>query len=65
MTPPVISNRAVRRLLLASQGLADDPTKRLDPADLLDLIERLGFVQLDSIKTVERAHHHILFPVYP
>ena len=61
MTPPVISNRKVRRLLLASQGLADDPTKRLDPADLLDLIEGLGFVQLDSIKTVERAHHHILF----
>jgi hypothetical protein len=41
--------------------LADDPTRRLDPAGLLDLIERLGFVQLDSIKTVERAHHHILF----
>ena len=36
-------------MLLAFQGLADNPT------------ERLGFVQLDSIKTVERAHHHILF----
>ena len=59
--PPVISNRAARRLLLASQGLADDPTRRLDDAGLLALIERLGFVQLDSIKTVERAHHHILF----
>jgi len=57
----VISNRAARRLLLAAQGLADDPTRRLDPARLLDLIERMGFVQLDSIKTVERAHHHILF----
>jgi hypothetical protein len=48
-------------LLLASQGLADDPARRLDDAGLLELIERLGFVQLDSIKTVERAHHHILF----
>ncbi|MCH8998061.1 MAG: YcaQ family DNA glycosylase, partial [Proteobacteria bacterium] len=57
----MISNRAARRLLLASQGLADDPTRRLDDAGLLELIERLGFVQLDSIKTVERAHHHILF----
>ncbi len=61
MEPPLIANRAARRLLLASQGLADDPTRRLDPARLLDLIERMGFVQLDSIKTVERAHHHILF----
>ncbi len=61
MTPSIISNRAARRLLLASQGLADDPTRRLDDARLLDLIERMGFVQVDSIKTVERAHHHILF----
>ncbi len=52
MVLPLISNRAARRLLLASQGLADDPTRRLDPARLLDLIERMGFVQLDSIKTV-------------
>jgi hypothetical protein len=59
--PPVISNRAARRLLLASQGLSDDPTRRLDDAGLLDLIERMGFVQIDSIRTVERAHHHILF----
>ena len=28
---------------------------------LLELIERLGFVQVDSIRTVERAHHMILF----
>ena len=59
--PALISNRAARRLLLASQGLSDDPTRRLDDAGLLDLIERMGFVQIDSIRTVERAHHHILF----
>jgi len=29
--------------------------------DLYDLIERMGFVQLDSIITVERAHHLTLF----
>src|SRR3546814_1736967 len=28
---------------------------------LLALIEHLGFVQVDSIQTVERAHHMILF----
>ncbi len=33
---PVISNRAARRLLLASQGLSDDPTRRLDDAGLLE-----------------------------
>ncbi len=61
MTAPLVSNRAARRLLLAAQGLVDDPTRHLDPACLLDLIERMGFVHDDSIKTVERPHHHILF----
>ena len=58
---PVIPNRAARRLLLEAEVLSDDPRRRLDGAGLLALVGRLGFVQLDSIKTVERAHHHILF----
>nr|WP_272211870.1 hypothetical protein [Marinicella sp. W31]MDC2877760.1 hypothetical protein [Marinicella sp. W31] len=29
---------------------------------LLSLIEKIGFVQVDSIRTVERAHDLILFP---
>jgi len=58
---PVIANRQARCLLLALQGLSEDPTQRLDDTGLLKLIERLGFVQVDSINTVERAHHHILF----
>ena len=58
---PVISNRQARRLLLASAGLLDDPGRRFDDDCLLDLVERMGFVQVDSINTVERAHHQILF----
>ena len=58
---PLITNDQARRLLLARQGLADNPGRRLDKDGLLDLIEKLGFVQIDSINTVERAHHHILF----
>jgi uncharacterized protein YcaQ len=59
--PPLISNQAARRILLASLGLAEDPRRRLDGPGLLRMVERLGFVQVDSISTVERAHHHILF----
>lgn len=58
---PVISNRDARRLLLSSLGLSDNPKQRMDSDSLLHLIERMGFVQVDSINTVERAHHHILF----
>lgn len=31
------------------------------PLDLRETIERLGFVQLDTIRVVSRAHHHILW----
>jgi len=54
---PVIAARDARRLLLGAQGLLDDPGRRAGPAALQSLIERMGFVQVDSINVVERAHH--------
>ena len=56
--PLRISNRDARRLWLDAQGLAATPT---GPLDLHNLITRLGFVQLDTIQVVARAHHHILW----
>lgn len=58
---PRISNAAARRLFLQRHALGEDPSRQVSEAELLELIERLGFVQLDSINTVERAHHMILF----
>ena len=55
--PPLcLSNRAARKLFLDRHGLGRPP----EGEDLTGLIERLGFVQIDSIATVERAHHMIL-----
>lgn len=59
--PLEISNEDARRLFLHGQRLCRDPRARLDAEGLQTLIEDLGFVQLDSINTVERAHHQILF----
>ena len=56
-----INNSSARRLFLYLQGLADDPRPRMRRDELFSLIERMGFVQLDSIITVERAHHLTLF----
>ena len=53
-----ISNRDARRLWLSLQGLAETPT---GPADPRATIRKLGFVQLDSIQVLARAHHHILW----
>ena len=53
-----IQNRDARRLWLDAQGLAAAP---VGPVDLDGMIARLGFVQLDTIQVVARAHHHILW----
>ncbi len=39
------------------QGLLRDPNRRATAASLRTLIEQLGFVQIDSINMIERAHH--------
>ena len=56
-----LDNRAARRLFLDRHALAEVPQGPATGADLLGLIERLGFVQLDSINTLARAHDMILF----
>lgn len=49
-----------RRLLLHAQALTVDPRGPAHAAAINQLIERMGFVQVDSINVVERAHHLIL-----
>jgi uncharacterized protein YcaQ len=58
---PVISVVAARRDFLARHLLAGDPHVSCTPARTLALVRALGFVQLDTITAVERAHHHILW----
>ncbi len=60
-TRPVIDNRSARNLFLARHALSENPRQKQSSADLLSLIERIGFVQVDSINTVARAHDMILF----
>lgn len=58
MTLLRINNKQARWLWLHAQGLGKAPTGKLD---LAHLINRLGFVQLDTIQLVSRAHHHIIW----
>ncbi|MEM6934656.1 MAG: crosslink repair DNA glycosylase YcaQ family protein, partial [Pseudomonadota bacterium] len=50
-----LPNSEARALFLARHGLCRDGCTNLG-----GIIDQLGFVQVDSIKTVERAHHMIL-----
>lgn len=52
---PQLSHAQARAVFLARHALAGPV-----PRDLPGLVDRLGFVQVDSVNTVERAHHMIL-----
>ncbi len=56
-TPRRVSAAEGRRILLAAQMLVAPPGSRGGPASVQRLVERLGFVQIDSINVLERAHH--------
>src|SRR3954464_1206743 len=51
---PTVSARAARLLLMEAQGLLDDSAARPTGTSLYKMIERMGFVQLDTISVVER-----------
>jgi len=53
-----ISNRVARRLWIHLKALSQTPTGELD---VHAIIRSLGYVQLDSIRAVSRAHHHIIW----
>jgi uncharacterized protein YcaQ len=56
----VIPNARARDLILAQSGLAG-VRQEGGAAAVAPLIGKLGYVQLDSIKIIERAQHHILY----
>ncbi len=53
-----LDNRQARALWLSSTGLATVPTGL---PDVIELIRALGFLQIDTVRNVTRAHHHILW----
>lgn len=61
MNLPLLANEPARRLFLDRHALIEPPSGPAKGAELLALIRRLGFVQVDSVNTVERAHHMILW----
>lgn len=55
-----ISNKEARHIILANQGLYDNFFGEKKEG-ALKVIEHLGYVQIDTISIVERAHHHTIW----
>ena len=57
---PIVPVDSARHLLMSGKGLAFDPARRATAASLQKMVEHMGFVQVDTINVLERAHHHVL-----
>ncbi len=54
-------NSQLRRLALSRQGLISGQPFGTDVSGTRYAIEHLGYVQIDTLSVVERAHHHVLW----
>jgi uncharacterized protein YcaQ len=59
-----ISNQLARELVLKAQ-LLDNTMLSADKAGALEVIQKLGYIQIDTIAVVKRAHHQILWSRCP
>lgn len=68
-TTKVLARTAViprlRRIAIAAQGLHRTAPFGRGPAAVEKVIRQLGYVQIDTISVVERAHHHVLHSRVP
>jgi hypothetical protein len=55
----VLSRNAARTLAVVKQGLAERPPVA-DKQTLLDIIRRIGLLQLDAINVVDRSHYLVM-----
>lgn len=58
---PVIDNYTARRIFLDRHLLSGTPSGSGKGADLQSVLDHLGFVQVDSVNTLARAHDLILW----
>lgn len=61
MKPQEISIQDARRLAVSSQGYSEHSRGKGAQNGLLAVIEKAGYIQIDTISVVQRAHHHALW----
>lgn len=65
MSSQQISQKQLRSVSMLRQGILRKQLFGKGKKAVLAAIERLGYVQIDTISVVERAHHHVLFSRVP
>lgn len=60
-----LSPKEARRIAIISQGLHNSKPFGAGKASLLSCIERLSYIQIDTISVINRAHHHTFWTRIP
>ncbi len=63
--PIALAIRDARRIWLRAQRLDEREPFGAGPEATRQAVQHLGYVQIDTINVIERAHHHILFSRIP
>lgn len=65
MDPVTLSKTQARKIILHAAALAQPAPFGLGPEAVYELIDHLGYIQIDTNYVVERAHHHSIFSRVP
>ncbi|MDH3652362.1 MAG: winged helix DNA-binding domain-containing protein [Saprospiraceae bacterium] len=60
-----LSKRNARRLMLRQMGLAQKSPFGSGKKGVLQMLLQLGYVQIDTISVIKRAHHHVVWTRVP
>ena len=60
-----IALKTTRKLALQAQGLQGRWSLPKKAKGVENLIEQLGYIQIDTIAVVQRAHHHTIWSRFP
>jgi uncharacterized protein YcaQ len=63
--PLSLPGAEARRVLVCAQGLDGNWKLPAGPEGAAQVVERLGYVQIDTIAVIERAHHHVIWTRHP
>lgn len=65
MSHVALSKEQARKIILHAAALAQPAPFGVGPEAVFELIDHLGYIQIDTNYVVERAHHHSIFSRVP
>ena len=60
-----ISKEQARKIIINAQLLDGQAIQSEDKNGIINIIDKLGYIQIDTISIINRSHHHTLWSRFP